>query len=94
MPAHSAPRGVAVLFFAGLEVAQQVASIGPVRVVLFTLRFAVAMVLLAARIWEAVARPADQPQPEPTTVSVSSVETFTPWPERTLRGFWATIPEG
>lgn len=70
---RSVPRWLAVLFFAGLEVAQQVASIGPVRVVLFMLPFAVAMVLLAVRIWRAAARAAGQPQPEPTTVPVSGV---------------------
>jgi hypothetical protein len=70
---RSVPLRLAVLFFVGLEVAQQVASIGPVRVVLFMLPFAVAMVLLAARIWQAAARPAGQPQPEPAVVPVSSV---------------------
>jgi len=70
---RSVPRWLAVLFFAGLEVAQQVASLGPVGVVLFMLPFAVAMVLLAARIWQAAARPAGQPQPEPAVVPVSSV---------------------
>ncbi len=69
---RSVPRWLAVLFFVGLEVAQQVASIGPVRVVLFMLPFAVAMVLLAARIWQAAARPASKPQPEPAVVPVGS----------------------
>ena len=50
---RSVPRWLAVLFAAGLEVAQQVPSAGPVLVVLFTLPFAVAMVLLAARAWRA-----------------------------------------
>jgi hypothetical protein len=70
---RSVPLWLAVLFFAGLEVAQQVASIGPVRVVLFMLPFAVAMVLLAVRIWQAAARPAGKPQPEPAVVPVGSV---------------------
>jgi hypothetical protein len=50
---RSVPRWLAVLFAAGLEVAQQVPSAGPVLVVLFMLPFAVAMVLLAARAWRA-----------------------------------------
>ena len=58
------PRWLAVLFFAGLEVAQQQISSGPV-VILYMLPFAAAMVLLAARIWQAADLPASQPQPEP-----------------------------
>ena len=52
---RAVPRWLAVLFFIGLEVAQQVSSIGPVRVILFMLPFAVAMFLLTARIWQAAA---------------------------------------
>jgi hypothetical protein len=59
---RSVPRWLAVLFFIGLEAAQQVPSVGPVRVVLFMLPFAVAMVLLAARIWQAAALPASHSQ--------------------------------
>jgi len=55
---RSVPRWLAVLFLLGLEVAQQVPSAGPILVVLFMLPFAAAMVLLAARIWQAAARPA------------------------------------
>ncbi len=51
---RSVPRWLAVLFVIGLEVAQQVVF-GPVRVVLFMLPFAVAMVALGARIWQAAA---------------------------------------
>ncbi len=54
---RSVPRWLAVLFFVGLEVAQQMGSIGPI-VVLYMLPFAAAMVLLAARIWQAAAAPA------------------------------------
>jgi hypothetical protein len=68
---RSVPRWLAVLFFAGLELAQQLGSIGPVRVILLTLPFAVAMVLLAARIWRAAALPASR-SPEPVAVPVSS----------------------
>jgi hypothetical protein len=54
---RAVPRWLAVLFFAGLEVAQQQISSGPV-VVLYMLPFAAAMVLLAARVWPAAALPA------------------------------------
>jgi hypothetical protein len=53
----SVPRWLAVLFFAGLEAAQLATSAGPV-VILYMLPFAAAMILLAARIWQAAARPA------------------------------------
>jgi hypothetical protein len=49
---RSVPRWLAALFFVGLEVAQGMSSIGPI-VVLYMLPFAAAMVLLAARIWQA-----------------------------------------
>jgi hypothetical protein len=49
---RSVPRWLAVLFFAGLEVAQQASSAGPV-VIVYMLPFAAAMILLAARIWQA-----------------------------------------
>jgi hypothetical protein len=55
---RSVPRWLAVLFTVGLEVAQQVSSAGPVIVVLLMLPFAVAMVLLAARTWQAATPPA------------------------------------
>jgi hypothetical protein len=54
---RAVPRWLAVLFTVGLEVAESMGAIGP-KVVLFMLPFAVAMVLLAARIWQAAARPA------------------------------------
>ena len=58
---RSVPRWLTVLFFAGLEVAQQQISSGPV-VILYTLPFAAAMILLAAEIWQAATLPASQPQ--------------------------------
>jgi hypothetical protein len=51
---RSVPRWLAVLFLAGLEAAQQATSAGPV-VILYMAPFAAAMVLLAARIWQAAA---------------------------------------
>jgi hypothetical protein len=60
------------MFFAGLEVAQQSISAGPV-VILYMLLFAAAMVLLTARIWQAAALPDSQPQPEPAPVPASSM---------------------
>jgi hypothetical protein len=52
-------RWLAVLFFGGLEVAEQMGSFGPI-VVLYMLPFAAAMVLLAARIWPAATVPGDR----------------------------------
>jgi len=49
---RSVPRWLAVLFFVGLGAAEQMSSMGPI-VVLYMLPFAAAMVLLAARIWQA-----------------------------------------
>ena len=69
---RSVPRWLAVLFFAGMEVAQAQISSGPV-VILYMLPLAAAMVLLAARIWQAAALPASQPQPEPAPVPASSM---------------------
>ena len=57
------PRWLAVLFTVGLEVAESMGAIGP-EVVLFMLPFAVAMILLAVRIWPAAARPAPMTSPE------------------------------
>jgi hypothetical protein len=54
---RSVPRWLAVLFTVGLEAAEAQSAKGPV-VILFMLPFAAAMVLLAARIWQAATRPA------------------------------------
>ena len=73
---RSVPRWLAVLFVAGLELAQQLGSIGPLPVLLLTLPFAVAMILLAAWIWHAAARPAPpkpEPEPEPAVVAVPTL---------------------
>jgi hypothetical protein len=53
---RTVPRWLAALFFVGLEVAEGMGSYGPI-VILFMLPFAAAMVLLAARIWQAAAVP-------------------------------------
>jgi len=58
------PRWLAVLFTAGLFLAEQQGAIGP-KVVVYMLPFAVAMILLAAWIWRAAARPAPMTNPEP-----------------------------
>ena len=58
------PRWLAVLFTVGLEVAEQQGAVGPT-VVLFMLPFAVAMILLAVKIWRAAARPAPVTNPAP-----------------------------
>ncbi|MGD0246701.1 MAG: hypothetical protein ABSB59_41110, partial [Streptosporangiaceae bacterium] len=49
------PRWLAVLFTVGLEVAESMGAIGP-QVVLFMLPFAVAMILLAVKIWQSSER--------------------------------------
>ena len=69
---RSVPRWLAALFFVGLEVAEGMASYGPI-VVLPMLPFAAAMVLLAARIWSAASPedPEDRSRiPEPMSVPV------------------------
>jgi hypothetical protein len=53
---RNVPRWLAALFFIGLEVAESMSSMGPI-VILYMLPFAAAMVLLAARIWQAAAVP-------------------------------------
>ena len=53
---RAVPRWLAVLFTVGLEIAEAMESYGPI-VVLFMLPFAAAMILLAARIWQAARRP-------------------------------------
>jgi len=54
---RAVPRWLAVLFTAGLELAESMGAIGPI-VVLFMAPFAVAMFLLAVWIWRAAGRPA------------------------------------
>ena len=68
---RSVPRWLAVLFFIGLELAEEQISAGIV-VVLFMLPFAVAMVMLAVRIWQAAAEPASHSQ-GPAVAPVSSI---------------------
>ena len=50
---RSVPRWLAVLFVVGFELAEQTPSVGIARVVLQMALFAVAMVLLSVRIWQA-----------------------------------------
>ena len=64
------PRWLAVLFTVGLEVAEAQSSKGAV-VILFMLPWAMAMVLLAARIWQSAVQPAaliSGPVPEPVSI--------------------------
>ena len=51
------PRWLALLFVVGTEIAQQVPSAGPVKVVLLMAPFGVALVLLAIRIWQGAGGP-------------------------------------
>jgi hypothetical protein len=68
------PRWLAVLFTAGLELAEQMGAIGP-KVALYMLPFAVAMILLAARIWQAAARPAPMTGTARTPAATTSPNT-------------------
>ncbi len=66
---RSVPRWLAVLFTVGLEVDEAQSSKGAV-VILFMLPWAIAMALLAARIWQSAAQPAARtldPVPEPVS---------------------------
>ena len=78
---RAVPRWLAVLFTVGLEVAEAMGAIGP-KVVLFMLPFAVAMILLAARIWQAAARPAP-PTGATTTPAATSPATAAALPQTT-----------
>jgi hypothetical protein len=60
---HRVPRWLAVLFTAGLLLAESMGAIGP-EVVLYMVPFAVMMVLLAIRIWQAAAHPVPMTNPE------------------------------
>ena len=65
---RAVPRWLAVLFFAGLMIAEFMGSYGPI-VVVFMLPFAAAMVLLAVRIWSAATASDDRSRtPEPARV--------------------------
>jgi hypothetical protein len=68
---RSVPRWLAVLFVVGFEVAEAQSSKGAV-VILFMLPWAIAMVLLAARIWQSAAQPA-VPHLQPASEPVSSI---------------------
>jgi hypothetical protein len=67
---RNVPCWLAALFTVGLEIAEAQSAKGPV-VILFMLPFAVAMVLLAARIWQAASRPA-APVTEPARPSAAA----------------------
>jgi hypothetical protein len=56
---RSVSRWLAALFFAGLEIAEMMSSIGPI-VVLYMLPFAAAMILLAVQIWKSATSPASR----------------------------------
>ena len=79
---RSVPRWLAVLFVVGLEAAQEASSAGPVIVVLIMLPFAVAMVLLASRIWRAATSPASA-----HTVSARAPAPVLPGAEAALRAY-------
>jgi hypothetical protein len=67
------PRWLAVLFAVGFELAEQTASVGIAKVVMQMAPFAIAMVLLAVRIWRAAAAEPAEPvanDHQPTLVTV------------------------
>jgi hypothetical protein len=68
---RSVPLWLAVLFTAGFEVAAPQSSKGAV-VILFMLPWAIAMVLLAARIWQSAAQPAVRQPDSVPNPSISS----------------------
>jgi hypothetical protein len=70
---RSVPRWLAVLFVIGLGIAEALPSWGPIAL-LPALPFAAAMVLLAARIWQAAALPASHDQEEPAAVPAATLE--------------------
>jgi hypothetical protein len=57
---RTVPAWLAILFAAGLEVAEATTSVGPTRVALHMAPFAVAMSLLSIRLW-------NEPAPSITT---------------------------
>ena len=71
---RAVPRWLAVLFTVSLEIAEAMGAIGP-KVVLFMLPFAAAMILLAARIWRAAARPAPMTGATPAPAATTSPDT-------------------
>jgi hypothetical protein len=71
---RAVPRWLAVLFTADLEVAESMGAIGP-KVVPFMLPFAVAMILLAARIWRAAARCTPMTGTTPAPAAATSPDT-------------------
>ena len=68
---RSVPRWLAALFVVGFYVAEVQSSKGPV-VIWFMLPWAVAMVLLAARIWQAAAQPATSDPHRPPNPSAAA----------------------
>jgi hypothetical protein len=68
---RAVPRWLAVLFTAGLEVAEAMDAIGP-RVALYMLPFAAAMILLAVWIWRAAAAHLLDTMPPPSAAMPSA----------------------
>jgi hypothetical protein len=66
------PLWLAALFTVGFEVASAQSSKGPI-VIAFMLPWGIAMILLAARIWQAASQPATSPEPQPAAEPVSTI---------------------
>jgi hypothetical protein len=65
------PLWLTVLFTVGFEVAAAQSANGPI-VIAWMLPWGIAMILLAARIWQAAGQPATTPEPQPAAEPVST----------------------
>jgi hypothetical protein len=74
---RSVPRWLTVLFVLGTELAETQSSKGPV-VILFMLPFAVALILLAVRLWRAAARSATSATSVTSTASTPAAPASVP----------------
>jgi hypothetical protein len=65
------PLWLAALFTVGFEAAEAQSAKGPI-VIAFMLPWAIAMILLAVRIWQAAGQPAADPEPRPAAEPVAA----------------------
>ena len=65
------PLWLAALFTVGFEAAEAQSAKGPI-VIAFILPWAIAMILLAVRIWQAAGQPAADPEPRPAAEPVAA----------------------
>jgi hypothetical protein len=67
------PLWLAALFTVGFEVAETQSAKGPI-VIAFMVPWGIAMILLAARIWQAADQSATSPEPQPAAEPVSAIK--------------------